>query len=139
MHEISKKKARFKLSLKDRITIAKNFLLPQFTYLASVVDLDDKMYENINRCLCNFGNTGSTKTHSNKNWIEQDILYGPKSEGGLDFIDARTFFLALKISLLNRYATDKLDDHWMDIIDEKLKVRRSTRKPSLNMGNQSPN
>ena len=38
VHEIDRKWARYRLSLKGRITIAKTFLLPQFTYVASVLD-----------------------------------------------------------------------------------------------------
>ena len=34
VHEISRRWARYRLSLKGRITIAKTFLLPQFTYVA---------------------------------------------------------------------------------------------------------
>ena len=34
---ISRKWARYQLSLKGRITIAKTFMLPQFTYIASVL------------------------------------------------------------------------------------------------------
>ena len=48
-------------------------------------------------------------------------------EGELSFIDACTFFMSFKVSWIKRYATDRLDDHWADIIDEKLKMRRNTR------------
>ena len=39
-----------------------------------------------------FVNTGSTLPLGKGNWINQDILYAPKLEGGFYFIDARTFF-----------------------------------------------
>ena len=81
MHEISWKWARYKLSLKGSITTTKTFLLPQSIYLASVVETKDNIYEKINMCLHDYVNTGSTKIKGNKNWINQDILYGPKSEG----------------------------------------------------------
>ena len=68
--------------------IAKTFLLPQFTYTTSVLDPSDKTYNTINRFIRNFVNTGTTKRSTKNNWIHQDILYGPKNEGGLSFIDA---------------------------------------------------
>ena len=34
VHKISRSSARYRLSLKGRITIAKTFFLPQFTYVA---------------------------------------------------------------------------------------------------------
>ena len=102
IHEISRKWTRYRLSLKGRITIAKVFLLPQFVYIASVLDPDDKTYEQINRYIRTFVNTGSTLASGTRNWIHQDILYGPKSEGGFNFIDARYFFKSVKISWIKR-------------------------------------
>ena len=76
-------------------------------------------------------NAGTTKAHSNKNWINQYILYGPKSKGGLCFINAHAFFFSLKTFWLQRYVTDRLDDHWTNIIDKTLKVRRNKRDQVL--------
>ena len=94
MHGIARKGARYQLSLQGRITIAKTFLLPQFTYIAP-----DK-----NTYYRNFINTGTTKVSGKRNWINQVILYGPKLEGDLNFIDARSFFFSLKVSMVKRYA-----------------------------------
>ena len=58
-------------------------------------------------------------------------MYDPKSEGGFNFIDARSLFTSLNVSWIKRYATDRLDDHWADIIDEKLKMRRNIRAQIL--------
>ena len=100
-------------------------MLPQFTYIASVLDPKSSTYDEINRIIGLFINTGTTKPITKTNWIHKDILYGPKNEGGLNFIDARSFFLSLKISWVKRYASDSLDDHWADLIDVILKVDRS--------------
>ena len=62
VHEIGRKWARYRLSLKGRITIAKTFFLPQFTYVASVLDPSTSTYDTINRMLRSFVNTGSTRT-----------------------------------------------------------------------------
>ena len=102
-------------------------MLPQFTYIASVLDPANSTYDEINRIIGCFINTGTSKPCTQKNWIHKDILYGPKSEGGLNFIDARSFFLSLKISWVKRYASDALDDHWADLIDLQLNVDRTNR------------
>ena len=81
-----------------------------------------------------FVNIGSTKTSDNKNWINPEILYGPKSEECLNFIDARTFFSSLKVSWVKKCASDKLDDHWANNNDEKLRIRRRNRNLVLTFG-----
>ena len=88
VYEISREWAPYRLSLKCRITIAKTFLLPQFIYVASVLDLNNSTYANIDKMICSLVNTGSTLTSGKGYWIHQDILYGPKSDGGLNFTDA---------------------------------------------------
>ena len=102
-------------------------MLPQFTYIASVLDPTNSTYDEINKIIGLFINTGTSKPCTYKNWIHKDILYGPKSEGGLNFIDARSFFLSLKISWVKRYASNALDDHWADLIDLQLNVDRTNR------------
>ena len=91
VHGISRKLARYQLSLKGCMAIAKTFLLPQFTYIASVLDPTDKTYETINNFNRNYINTGTTKPSTTNYWIHQDILHGPKNEGGFNFIDTRSF------------------------------------------------
>ena len=127
VHKISRRWARYRLSLKDSITIAKTFLLPQFIYVASVLDPNDSTYETINKMIRSFVNTGSTLTPSKGNWIYQDILLRSKLEEGLNFIDAWNFFKSLKISWIERYATGRPDDHRADIIDRGLKLTNRTR------------
>ena len=108
-------------------TIAKVFLLPQFVYIASVLDPSEGTYEQINRHIHNFVKTRSTLASGNRNWIHPDILYGLKSEGDFNFIDVQNFFKSLKIYWIKRYATDKLDDHWADTIDTNLGIGTSNR------------
>ena len=94
------------------MTIAKTFLLTQFR--ASVLDPSDKTYETINHFIRNFVKTGTTKPSAKNNWIHQDILYGPKNEGGLNFSDARSFFLCPKISWVKRYTyASNLSNLWV--------------------------
>ena len=111
--------------------------MPQFVYIASVLDPNEGTYEQMNRFVRNFVNTGSTLASGNRNWIHQDILYGSKFEGGFNFIDARNFFKSLKISWIKRYATDKLDDHWADIIDARLGIVKEDRAQVLKWGQEA--
>ena len=60
------------------ITIAETFLLPQFTYVASVLDPSPSAYDTINRMLRSFVNTGSSLNLGTGNWIQHDILYSSK-------------------------------------------------------------
>ena len=82
----------------------------------------------INKFLRNCVNTCSTKAQGNRNWVNQDILYGPIFEGGLCFID---------VPLIKRYVTDRLDDHWADIIDRELKISRGRRRQILTWGTEA--
>ena len=38
-------------------------------------------------------------------------MYGPKNKGDLNSIDAHSFFLSLKISLVKKYALDNKKEH----------------------------
>ena len=60
VHKIIRRWAKYRLSLKGRITITKTFFLPQFTYIASVLDPCTSTYGTINRMLRSFVNTDST-------------------------------------------------------------------------------
>ena len=64
VHEISRRWARYRLSLQGGITIPKNFLIPKFIYVVLVLD---STYENINKMIPSFINTGSTLTPGNGN------------------------------------------------------------------------
>ena len=59
VHEISRRWARYRISLKGRITIAKTFLFPQFIYVASVMEPNDSTYETINKMIGSFINAYS--------------------------------------------------------------------------------
>ena len=61
IHEISRLWARYRLSLKGRIVIARTFF-----------------YDTINRMMRSFVNTGSTLTLRKGSWIHEDILCAPK-------------------------------------------------------------
>ena len=60
VHEIGRKWARYRLSFKGHFTIAKTFVLPQFTYVSLVLDPSSSTYDSINKMMRSFVNTGST-------------------------------------------------------------------------------
>jgi len=51
VHAISRKWARYQLSLKGRITIAKTFMLTQFAYIALVLEPSTSTYDEIDRII----------------------------------------------------------------------------------------
>ena len=61
----------------------------------------------------------------------------PKSKGGFNFIDASSFFKSLKISWIKRYATDRLADHWTDIINRELPISKGRRTQILTWGTEA--
>ena len=77
MDGIARKWPRYQLSLKDRIMIAKTFLLPQFTYIASVLAPDTKTYDTTIKILLNFINTGATKVSGKGKWKTKQSCMDP--------------------------------------------------------------
>ena len=68
-------------------------------------------------------NTDSIEGNDKNNWIKADLLYAPADKGGRNLINVRHYFKGLKLSWLRRYAILKYDDHWCDLIDQKLGQR----------------
>ena len=54
------------------------------------------------------------------------MLYGSSKYGGFNMIKIKDFFLALKVSWVQRYV-NSLKDHWMDIVDTKLDLHKEDR------------
>jgi len=69
-----------------------------YVYVASVLDPSPSTYDTISKMMRSFVNTGSALPLGKGNWINQDILYASKLEGGFNIIYARSFFISLKIS-----------------------------------------
>jgi hypothetical protein len=110
----------YNLSINGRITIAKSILLPQYTYIGSVLDkISANRYISIQKTLDHFvlHNSYLEPNKTNKQWVKNDILYAEKCKGGYGQIQVRDFFTSIKCSWLKRYATDRINDHWCDILD----------------------
>ena len=69
-----------------------------------------------------------------KHWMSKDYLYTPINKGGLGIIRLEDFTKAIKCSWVKRYCTDKLDDHWADLLDIYFKVTPNTRHTILHYG-----
>ena len=50
-------------------------------------------------------------------WIDSETLCNDKKLGGFGCIKIKDFFTGLKLSWIRRYALDKINDHWCDILD----------------------
>jgi hypothetical protein len=70
---------------------------------------------------------------TSKNGIN-DILYADKHKGGYGQIRVHDFFKSIRCSWLNRYATNKIDDHWCDILDQKFELTPQTRETIYKWG-----
>ena len=68
------------MSINGRVTIVKSVLLPQFTYIGSVLDkVTESQYKGIQKILDHFVLYNSYLEPNNKakrNWIKPDILKG---------------------------------------------------------------
>ena len=100
----------YHLSLKGRITIAKTKLCSQLTYIATVLDTNDTIINDIQKQINNYIN--NTKPNG-RNWINNEMLYIPTERGGLGMIRLTNFCDAIKVSWVRRYAIDKINDHWL--------------------------
>ena len=97
MDEICRIWAKYKLSLKVRITIAKTFLFfPRFTNLALVLDPNDKIYDNTNIHI-NTNFTTIFMTHEMSQVFTLILNNGPCMLEGLSL-------LSYKIHLPNLFA-----------------------------------
>ena len=70
----------YHLSLKGRITIAKTKLCSQLTYIATVLDTNDTIINDIQTQINHFINNTKAK---GRNWINNEMLYTPIDKGGL--------------------------------------------------------
>ena len=127
----------YNLSINGRITIAKTILLPQYTYIGSVLDkVSGNHYKGIQKTLDHFVlyNSYLEPNKTSKKWVKSEILYAEKHKGGYGQIRVSDFFKSIKTSWLKRYATSKINDHWCDILDQKFELTQQTRETIYKWG-----
>ena len=89
----------YNLSINGRITIAKTILLPQYTYVGSVLDnISQTQYKGIQKVIDHFILYNCEQNKKSRKWIKDDILYGNKSKGGYGHIRVTDFFQSIKTS-----------------------------------------
>merc|ERR1711936_753355 len=134
---------RYGLTFQGRITVAKTLLLSQYTYIATILDsnnkkLTDKIQTQIN--LFVYQNKVGVKNHQNpKNWVPEDIYHGGKPIGGFRMIKISDFFQSLRLAWVRRYTYGNgtpLNYHWCDILDKILGVSPQERILILNRGSE---
>ena len=121
----------YNLSLKGRLTIAKVKLISQLTYIATVLDINHSILNEIQDMINSFV-MGIKKC--GKHWISKDLLYTPALKGGLGLVRLEDFVRAIKCSWVKRYSIDKLDDHWADLLDIHFNISPNTRHTILKFG-----
>ena len=142
VESIIKKWIPYHLTIHGRLTIAKTMILSQYTYFGMIMDiLDINDYEYIQNVLSNFilNNTSFEASSDKKRgpWIKDDVLYGDVIRGGFNMIKVEDFITALKAGWMRRYIRG-IDDHWADILDNRLKLDQGTRITILDRGSEHP-
>ena len=99
--------------------------------------LEEEEMEKIQTNLNHFILHNEAYINPRKNWITEDMLYAPKSEGGFNVIKIKDFFNSIKTSWIRRYIAG-LDDHWADMLDERLNCNIETRDNLLKLGAEHP-
>ena len=100
-----------------------------------MLDMTDSQLSKIQTQLNQFvlENTDSIEGIDKKNWIKTDLLYAPADKGGRKLINVRNYFKGFQLPWLRRYAILKYDDHWCNLIDEKLGINSfDQRQNNLN-------
>ena len=70
-------------------------------------------------------------------WIDSETLCNDKKLGGFGCINIKDFFSGLKLSWIRRYALNKINDHWCDIIDTLCGIEDiNDRKKILSWGSE---
>ena len=123
----------YRLTIPGREIITKSILLSQYTYIGSMLDMTDSQLGKIQNQLNQFvlENTDSSEGNDKNNWIKADLLYAPADKGGRNLINVRHYFKGLKLSWLRRYAILKYDDHWCDLLDQKLGITSFDQRKNI--------
>ena len=56
-------------------------------------------------------------------WIDSKTLCNDKINGGFGCINIKDFFTGVKLSWFRRYAYQKINDHWCDILDTECGIK----------------
>merc|ERR1712215_352336 len=112
----------YDLSIQGKTTVRKTLLISQYTYIGSILDcITSEQMILIQSQIDYFINHGKNKPKEDiakkkALWIDSETLCNDKKLGGFGCINIKDFFSGLKLSRIRRYALNKINDHWCDII-----------------------
>ena len=123
------------------MTIAKSLLPSQYTYIGSVIDIDEPTAELIQQMLNNLimHNCKHDPIKTKRNWLNKEVFFGHTSQGGLNLPKVSEFLKGFKCSWIRHYAVSKLDDHWADQINSFLNLTPDTWEDMLIWGSEKFN
>ena len=116
---------RYGLTFQGKITVAKSLLLSQYTYIATILDSNDKkITDKVQAQIDLFvyhNKAGSKDNSSFQKWIHEDIYQGGKAVGGFKMINIEDFFKSLLDKILGVEPHER-----MSIINRGAKLLTST-------------
>ena len=101
------------------------------TYISTVISPTEKNLDLIQQTINNFI---QDITIDKKNWINTNQMYAPTKQGGLGMVKLEDFTQAIKVSWIRRYAIQKTQDHWADLIDIEMGLQPENREEILEYG-----
>ena len=104
------------LSLKGKITVINNLALPPFLYLASIIHVPERVYDEVKELIVEFLWESKHKVKIAYNVLIQEI-----SDGGLKLMDLREKTKALKAIWVKRMFQSK-DTNWLMLCTSLLKI-----------------
>jgi len=102
---------KFKMTIFGRLNMAKTFLISQISYIAPVLSLSRKDYNDFDKIILDF------IKHDN-GFIAEKKVFIPREKGGLGMFKSETFILGLRLGIFKRSLVN--NDTW----SECLKIGR---------------
>ena len=93
------------LTLFGKITLIKTLGIPKLIFAATNCTIPDKILKNIEKILFSF-------IWGKRDRIRRKVLYGPIKNGGLNMVDIKSKFEAVKASWLNQIIEDNGTSNW---------------------------
>ena len=70
-------------------------------------------------------------------WISEEKIYLPTSQGGLNCIELQPFFHSIRLKWVKRYIVEKYDNFWTSILDDSLGISKTNRGEVLEWGHNN--
>ncbi len=96
------------LTIIGRIQVIKTFVISQFLFVSSVIDMPDNYIKEVNKMIKYFVWKGKSK-------LKSSIMYREKVKGGLKMPDFKTMIIASRIKWINRLIGNKGKTCWVNL------------------------